>query len=142
MCAWEIRSSPRLVPVRCWFIRLARIGTLAAAFWYRAALAQLWKSRAFSFSGSLSASKKLAEWFGLEVARLVVDECLAATELNALSISNAPVPSVTAIGNRGPRAGDQWAVPEMWLSGCVWVVVRGKTMHPKPEMLFSLVEID
>ena len=42
--------------------------------------------------------------------------------------SNAPVPSV---GNRGPRtegqdarAGDQWMVPEMWLSPCVGIGSR------------------
>ena len=39
--------------VLCWFIRLARTGTLALAFWCTAALAQSSESRAFSFSGSL-----------------------------------------------------------------------------------------
>ncbi len=42
------------------------------------------------------------------------------------STSNAPVPSVTAIweswspnGRSTPGAGDQWPVPEMWISPCV-----------------------
>jgi hypothetical protein len=65
-------------PYKGYFI--ARTGTLAAVFWCRAALAQSWKSRAFGFRGSPLSIKELAEWFGLEVARLVVDECLAQRE--------------------------------------------------------------
>ena len=60
------------------FIRLAQTGMLAVAFWCRAVLVQSWRSRAFSFSSSPSSIKELAEWFGLEVARIVVDECVIA----------------------------------------------------------------
>jgi len=45
-----------------------------------APIVQSWRLRAFSFSGSPWALKELAEWFGLEVARIVVDECLAPRE--------------------------------------------------------------
>jgi hypothetical protein len=36
--------------------------------------------------------KELAEWFGLEVARLVVDECLAPRQTEWRNTSDAPVP--------------------------------------------------
>jgi hypothetical protein len=51
--------------------------------------------------------KELAEWFGLEVARIVVDECLP-HERAEWQICVSPVPSVAAIWescspNGGPR---------------------------------------
>ena len=87
----------------CWFIRLARTGTLATAFWCRAALAQSRKSDAFSFSGSGVSIKELAEWFGLEIARIVVDKCGSATELNG-QVSQTLLPQVSRLfGNRCPE---------------------------------------
>jgi hypothetical protein len=48
--------------------------------------------------------KELAEWFGLEIARIVVDECLAtATELNG-QVSQTFLPQVSRLfGNRCPE---------------------------------------
>jgi hypothetical protein len=40
--------------------------------------------------------KELAEWFGLEVARIVVDECLPERRIEWRSSSNAPVPKCSA----------------------------------------------
>jgi hypothetical protein len=41
------------------------------------AVVQLLRSPVFNFSGFTVSIKELAEWFGLEVARIVVDECPA-----------------------------------------------------------------
>ena len=46
--------------------------------------------------------KELAEWFGLEVGRIVVDECLQVRELNATYLQRA-YPSVTAIWESSSR---------------------------------------
>jgi hypothetical protein len=62
---------------RCWFIRLAQTGTWAAASLYPGAALLSWKSRVFSFILH-SKLKELAEWFGVELARIVVDECMPA----------------------------------------------------------------
>jgi hypothetical protein len=69
--------------------------------------------------------KELAEWFGLEVARLVGGRMPASpTELNGPNTC----PKCNGFGNRGPRtegqdarAGDQWTMREMWLSPCVGI---------------------
>ena len=60
-----------------WFIRLARTGTSAAAFWCPAALAQIVEITRFQLHRFTVSMRELAEWFGLEIARIVVDECLA-----------------------------------------------------------------
>jgi len=39
--------------------------------------------------------KELAEWFGLEIAQIVVDECLDGERSEWPNTYNAPVPSVT-----------------------------------------------
>jgi hypothetical protein len=57
---------------------------------------------------------ELAEWFGLELARLVVDECLAPDRTEWHNTSTAPAPSVTAIW-------ESWTVPKMWVSAGVGV---------------------
>ena len=54
-----------------------RTGTLAAAFWCRVAVVQSWEITRFQLGVTVSI-KELAEWFGLEVARIVVDECVIA----------------------------------------------------------------
>jgi hypothetical protein len=41
--------------------------------------------------------KELAEWFGLEVARIAVDDACLSDGIDWPSTSNAPVPSVTVI---------------------------------------------
>jgi len=50
------------------------------------------------------------------------------------STSDAPVPSVTAIWESwSPNAGDQWTVPEMWLSAGVGIDSAedyGEATHP------------
>jgi hypothetical protein len=52
----------------------------------------------FQFQRFTVSSKELAEWFGLEVARLVVDECLAQREGSEWrSIYSAPVRNVATI---------------------------------------------
>jgi hypothetical protein len=58
----------------------ARTGTLAAAFWCRAALSSIVEVTRFQLGRFAVNIKELAEWFGLEVARIVVDECLASRE--------------------------------------------------------------
>jgi hypothetical protein len=62
--------------MRCWFIRLARTGTLAAAFWCRAALVNR-GNRTLSLQRFRVSIKELAEWFGLEICPDRVDECPA-----------------------------------------------------------------
>jgi hypothetical protein len=52
---------------RYWFIQSAPTGRLAAAFWCQAAMLL------HQFTASM---KELAEWFGLELSRIAVDDCL------------------------------------------------------------------
>jgi hypothetical protein len=82
-------------PYKGYFI--ARTGTLAAVFWCRAALAQSWKSRAFGFRGSPLGIKELAEWFGLEVARLWWMNAWPSERSEWQNMCAAPAHGVTAI---------------------------------------------
>ena len=56
-------------------------------------------------------------------------------------ISNAPVPSMTAIWEswcpNGRASGDQWMVPEVWLSGCVGGGSEQNTNAAKPSTFQS-----
>jgi hypothetical protein len=61
--------------MRCRFIRLALPGTSAAAFVQGRGTSILGVTR-FQLQQFPVRIKELAEWFGLELARLVVDECL------------------------------------------------------------------
>ena len=45
----------------------------------------------FQFQWFTVSIKELAEWFGLEIARIIVDECLAPRGNEWPSTSNAPV---------------------------------------------------
>jgi hypothetical protein len=53
---------------------------LAAAFWYRGRLSSIVENTRFQLHQFTVSIKELPEWFGLEVARIVVDECLAARQ--------------------------------------------------------------
>jgi hypothetical protein len=62
--------------VRCWFIRLAQTGTLAGSVLVPGGSSAIVEIGRFQLQRFTVSIKELAEWFGLEVARLVVDECL------------------------------------------------------------------
>jgi hypothetical protein len=66
--------------VRCWFIRLAQTGTLAAAFLLSGRSSSIVEITRFQLRRFTVSIKELAEWFGLDVARLVVYECLVPRE--------------------------------------------------------------
>ena len=75
--------------------------------------------------------KELAEWFGVEVARIVVDECLPSQESEWQSTSNAPVPSVPAIWESCCPNRIVQAINGRCLKcgyRLAWVLVRGKTL--------------
>jgi hypothetical protein len=63
--------------MRCRFIRIARIGTLAVSVLVPGRGSSIVEVTRFQLQRFTVSIKELAEWFGLEVARLVVDECLA-----------------------------------------------------------------
>jgi hypothetical protein len=57
--------------VHCWFIRLARSVLVPGR---GSSIVEVTRFQLERFTVSI---KELAEWFGLEVARIVEDECLA-----------------------------------------------------------------
>jgi hypothetical protein len=63
--------------VRCWSIRLALdwyVGGSVLVSGRSGSIVEIMRFQVQRFTVSV---KELAEWFGLEVARLLVDECLA-----------------------------------------------------------------
>jgi len=63
---------------------------------------------AFQFERLTVSIKELPQWFGLEIARIVVDECLPSERTNGKAA--VPVfPKCNGFGNRGSRteASDQ-----------------------------------
>jgi hypothetical protein len=63
--------------VRCRFILLARTGNVGGGVLVPGRSSSIVEITRFQPQRFTVSIKELAEWFGLEVARLVVDECLA-----------------------------------------------------------------
>jgi hypothetical protein len=63
--------------VRCWFTRLVRTGNVGGSVLVPGRSSSIVEIGRFQLQRFTVSIKELAEWFGLEVARIVVDECLA-----------------------------------------------------------------
>jgi hypothetical protein len=64
--------------VHCWFIRSAQTGTFGGSVLVAGRSSSIVEITRFQLQRFTVSIKELAEWFGLEIARIVVDECLPA----------------------------------------------------------------